>query len=101
MICLSQDDAAIAYFKGEARCLAWAGVSVSVEPLFLKKNVKAGKEIERALKSGFRYVVLFGDDEFQKKVWMVKDLQEKTQIEVASDNLEDALRGLLAKGRTV
>lgn len=100
-ICLSQQDAAIDYFKAQARCVAWAGVSVSVEPLFLKKSVKAGKEIERALKSGLRYVVLFGDDEFQKKVWTVKDLQEKTQIEVASENLEATLRGLLAKGRTV
>ena len=63
--------------------------------------MKAGKEIERALKSGLRYVVLFGDDEFHKKIWTVKDLQEKTQIEVASENLEAALRGLLAKGRTV
>jgi histidyl-tRNA synthetase len=90
-ICLSQQDAAIDYFKAQVRCVAWAGVSVAVEPLFLKKDVK----------SGLRYVVLFGDDEFQKKVWMVKDLQEKTQIEVSSENLEATLRGLLAKGRAV
>ncbi len=101
LICLSQQDAAIDYFKAKSRCLAWAGLSVSVEPLFLKKNVKVGKEIERALKAGSRYVVLFGDDEFQKKVWMVKDLQEKTQIEVTTDNLEATLRDLLAKGKTI
>ncbi len=101
LICLSQKDEVIAYAKSKARALQSAGLKVSVEPLFLKKAIKLGKEIERALKAGNRYVLILGDDEFQKEIWMVKDLKEKTQVEVSCDGLEQSLRSFLAKGETV
>lgn len=94
-ICLSQQDVVIDYVKARVRALAHAGLSVSIEPLFLKKALKPGKEIERALKAGLRYVLLFGDDEFQKKTWMLKDLKAKTQIEVSCRDLDAQLRELL------
>ena len=46
-------------------------------------------------------MLILGDDEFQKEIWMVKDLKEKTQVEVSCDGLEQSLRSFLAKGETV
>ncbi len=100
-ICVSQQDEVVDYLKSTVRKLAATGILVSVDPLFLKRPVKPGKEIERALKAGLRYVILLGDDELNKKVWLVKDLREKSQVEIADRDLERILKEILVKGKTV
>ncbi len=55
--------------------------------LYMGQSLKMDKQLKYADKVGARYAVILGEDEMQKQCVIVKDLQKKSQREVALDKL--------------
>ena len=53
--------------------------------------IRLGKQLRYAERRGFQIAVIAGDEEFQRDVWQVKDLVERSSSEVAAENLVDCL----------
>lgn len=54
---------------------------------FLNPGQKLGKQISLAEKKGFKYILIVGEDELSKGIFSLKNLQDRTQIDIPKDEL--------------
>jgi histidyl-tRNA synthetase len=83
-------DKAAEYLRiGRELRAAGIGTEVYAAPKPMKK------QMQYADAKGFRFALIAGSNEFDKGCWMLKDLAQKTQLEVPESDLVRTLQGLL------
>ena len=78
-------------YQKMARALRSQGIGVEVFP----EAKKVGQQLQYAEKRGFRVALIAGPDEFDKKVWKVKDLAKREEKTVSSDEVATAIRAIM------
>ncbi|MCA9056480.1 MAG: histidine--tRNA ligase, partial [Planctomycetaceae bacterium] len=74
------------------RVLRQSGIATEVFP----QAKKLPKQLQYADRKGFRIALIAGSDEFNARVWQVKDLQAGAQQQVPENELPSHIAGLLA-----
>ena len=80
-----------------ARRLRAAGINAEVQ----LEARKLAKQFQYADRAGIRFVILFGDDESERGVVKVKDLQSQEQFELTRDEMAAAIKVELEQQRAM
>ncbi len=78
-------------YQRMARALRAEGISVEVFP----DAKKVGQQFKYAEQRGFRVALIAGPDEFVQGTWKVKDLAQRAEISVPTDQVLAAVRKVL------
>ena len=66
-----------------------------IRPEMLPGETSLSKHLKKANQLGIRFVAIMGSAEFEKKKWTLKDMEAKTQSEIAADDLASHLSTLI------
>ncbi len=61
----------------------------------LPGEISLSKHLKRANQNNIRFVLILGSEEFAKKIWIVKDMEQKTQHSVSWDEVVSFLSELI------
>ncbi|MBL8823153.1 MAG: histidine--tRNA ligase [Planctomycetia bacterium] len=75
-------------YQAMARKLRQAGIGVEVYP----EAKKMGNQLSYAEKKGFKLALIAGPDELAKGIWQVKDLAQRSSMEVPADQLVETIQ---------
>src|SRR5581483_8917735 len=78
-------------YQKMARQLRAEGIGVEVYP----EAKKVGQQLKYAEQRGFRVALIAGPDEFVQGTWKVKDLAQRAEISVPTDQVLAAVRKVL------
>ncbi|HMP16575.1 MAG TPA: histidine--tRNA ligase [Gemmatales bacterium] len=81
----------LGYYQATARQLRTAGIGVEVYP----EAKKLGQQLSYAEKKGFKLALIAGPDEVAQGVWQVKDLAQRTSLNVSAGELLASLRKMV------
>jgi histidyl-tRNA synthetase len=78
-------------YQRMANALRSQGIGVEVFP----DAKKVGQQLQYAERRGFRFALIAGPDEFEKRIWKIKDLAARTEQTVPAGEVAMALHTLL------